>query len=380
MTSMKRTLAILTILLSFVAAAETYDVVVAGGSTMGDGRARSKALSKPALVLRFDDNKPPKQWREIAEIFEAANGRCSLAVNAARLNADQWQTLRELSERGHEIMDHTGQHAVFKLLLDNAADAESYSTVDFFDHVEQDGRLVLCRPEADLAHPQNVRVTAAMTAGLLRSDDPKFVATQRFSQKFYVPSTKTFYGLGKDCGSGLFKRGPEQKCSDFWGRWTTNSFAACEIILLANDAVQPSLDLLRAQARNSVSRFLAHGLPSPKTWIRPGGWETSVDWRRMKAVYGDEFGYAVADSTCGPGLTAHSPWCYRSDFAFFDQVQDVEKVYEKAANALAGGHSFAYISHQWTKDRANFLKLCRGLAAKLKANGIRLTTYSHIAD
>ena len=49
-------------------------------------------------------------------------------------------------------------------------------------------------------------------------------------------------------------------------------------------------------------------------------------------------------------------------------------------NALAGGHSFAYISHQWTKDRANYLMLCRGLAAMLKANGIRLTTYSHIAD
>ncbi len=100
----------------------------------------------------------------------------------------------------------------------------------------------------------------------------------------------------------------------------------------------------------------------------------------MKAVYGDEFGYVVADSTCGEGIVPFSPWCYRSDFAFFDSVPDVDKVYQKAAQALAEGHSFAYISHQWTKDRAQYLELCRGLAKKLKENGIRLTTYSHIAD
>ena len=339
-----------------------------------------RAKEKPALVLRFDDNKPPVQWREIAEIFEGIGGRCSFAVNAATLTEEQWTALGELSKRGHEIMDHTGQHAVVRLLLQDAAEAEKCRSADFFDHVEGDGRTVLCRPEVDLAHPKNVRVKASMTAGLLRSDDPRFVATQHFSQKFYVPSTDAFYGLGKNCGAKLFKKGPEQKCSDFWGRWTTNSFETCEIVLLANDAVQPSKDLLRAQAKNSLSRFAAHGLPAPKTWIRPGDWETSVDWRRMKAVYGDEFGYRVADSTCGEGHGPYSPWCYHSDFAFFDSVPDVEKVYRKAAKALAGGHSFAYISHQWTKDRKQYLDLCRGLAAKLKENGVRLTTYSHIAD
>ena len=52
----------------------------------------------------------------------------------------------------------------------------------------------------------------------------------------------------------------------------------------------------------------------------------------------------------------------------------------KAAAAIAGGHSFAYISHQWTKDRPKYLDQCRQLAEKLKANGIRITTYSHIAE
>lgn len=339
-----------------------------------------QASEKAALVLRFDDNKPPAQWREVAGIFEQSGGRCSFAVNAAWLNEKQWSALRELSERGHEIMDHTGQHAVFKLLLPDAADAEKYRSSDFFDHAEQDGRLLLCRPELDLTNPKNVRVQASMENGLLHSDDPKFLTAQHFSRKFYVPSTGALYGLGKDCGSRLFKKGPEQKCSDFWGRWTTNSFAACEIVLLDNDAVQPSKDLLRAQARNSVSRFVSHGLPAPKTWIRPGGWETSVDWRRMKSVYGDEFGYVVADSTGGAGVVPYSPWCYRSDFGFFDQVPDVEKVYGKAAKSIAGGHAFAYISHQWTKDRAHYLQQCRELAAKLKENGIRITTYSHIAE
>lgn len=334
-----------------------------------------QAASGAALVLRFDDNKPAAQWREIAEIFEAVGGRCSFAVNPAGLNEEQWAALRDLASRGHEIMDHTAQHAMFKLRLDSAAEAEACRTADFFDHAE--GGLVLCRPELDLAHPGNVRVKASMTAGVLRSDDPRFLSAQSFSRKFYVPSTGALYGLGKDCGGGLFKKGPEQRCSDFWGRWTTNSFAACEIVLLDGTAVQPSKALLRAQAKNSVSRFAAHGLPAPKTWIRPGGWETAVDGRRMKAVYGDEFGYAVADSTCG--VARWSPWNYPSDFAFFDEGKSVDEVYEKAVGVLRSGRSFAYISHQWTKDRPKYLEQCRALAAKLKENGIPMTLYSRIS-
>jgi len=340
--------------------------------------AAEKPAKAGALVLRFDDNKPVSQWQELSEIFEAVGGCCSFAVNAASLNEEQWAALRRLSARGHEVMDHTAQHAVFKLLLDTPVEAEKYRNADFFDHAE--GRLVLCHPELDLAHPKNVRVKASMKEGILRSDDPSFVERQGFSQKFYVPTLKRLYGLGKDCGGSLFKKGPEQKCSDFWGRWTTNSFEACEIVLLDDEAVQSSKDLLRAQARNSMARFAAHGLPAPKTWIRPGGWETSVHWRRMKEIYGDEFGYKVADATCGISMWARSPWNFRSDFAFFDQGKSVDEVYEKAWGVISHGHSFAYISHQWTTDRAKYLDQCRTLAAKLKENGIRMTTYSHIAD
>jgi len=353
-------------------------VVCLAGMVLAGDAASSGPIRPGALVLRFDDNKPVSQWRELAEIFEAANGRCSFAVNSASLSEEQWKGLRELSARGHEVMDHTGQHAVFALLLDTLDEVEKLRGADFFDHAE--GRRVLCRPELDLSHPKNVRVQASMTNGLLRSDDPAFLKAQGFSRKFYVPSTRTLYGMGRNCGAGLFKKGPEQKCSDFWGRWTTNSFATCEIVLLDGEAVQPSKDLLRAQARTSVARFKAHGLPTPKTWIRPGGWETSVDWRRMKEVYGDEFGYKVADSTCGVSPRERSAWHYPSDFAFFDQGKSVDEVYGKAVGVIKSGRSFAYISHQWTKDRAKYLEQCRGLAAKLKENGIRITTYCHVAD
>ena len=241
-------------------------------------------------------------------------------------------------------MDHTPQHAIFKL--------------------EHDGKIDLYRPEVDLAHAGNVRVQASMTNGVLRSEDPAFIKVQRARLKFFVPSTGKLYGLGTDCGPKL-KESAEQKCSDFWGRWTKDSFERCEVVLLDDMAVQPSLELLRAQARESVASFKAHELPPPKTWIRPGGWEGPVDWRRMKAVYGDEFGYKIVDSSGGEGLEPYSQWNYSSDFGFFDFVPDVEKVYAKAVAALERGHSFAYISHQWTKDRAKYLDQCRQLAAKL---------------
>ena len=349
----------------------------------GDGGARPSAgAARPgAFVMRFDDNKPVSQWQEVAEVFEAIGGRCSFAVIPAWLSEEQWAALRDLSARGHEIMDHNPQHAVFKLTYANAADAEKCRSKPFFDHIDKGGKVVLCKAELDLDHPGNVRFQATMTNGVLRSDDPAFVRVQKCSRKFYVPSTGKAYGMGKDCGGRLFKKGPEQKCSDFWGRWTDESFGPCEIVVFMSDAaVQPSLDLLRAQAELTRSLFVSHGLPPPKTWIRPGGWDGGVDWRRMKAVYGDEFGYAVVDSTLADGMPAGAPWCRRSDFRFFDNDPDVGQVYGRVAAACAKGESFAYISHQWTKDRAKFLEQCREFAARLKAGGIRMTTYSHIAE
>ena len=67
------------------------------------------------------------------------------------------------------------------------------------------------------------------------------------------------------------------------------------------------------------------------------------------------------------------------DFAFFDEGKSVDEVYEKTVGVLRSGRSFAYISHQWTKDRPKYLDQCRALAAKLKENGIPMTLYSRIA-
>ena len=353
---------------------------VALGDSAAFTATASSAAPVPcaAIVLRFDDNKPVSQWCEVAEIFEAVGGRCSFAVCAAGLDEKQWATLRELSRRGHEIMDHTAQHAMFQLKMDTPAAAEVFRNADFFDHIE--GSRVLCRPEADLENPKNVRIRASMTNGFLRSDDPKFLSAQFFAQKFYVPSSDMFYGLGKDCGGGLFKRGAEQRCSDFWGRWTTNSFDDCEIVLLAREAVQPSKNLVRAQAKNSVSRFLAHGLPAPKTWIKPGGWEFGCDGNRLKEIYGDEFGYVVADETIR--VERWTPWHYPSDFGFFDNGASVDEVYERAVKSIRAGRTYPYISHQWTTkiSRPEFLRRCRELAARLKANGVPIATYSSVGE
>lgn len=82
-----------------------------------------------------------------------------------------------------------------------------YRTADFFDHLERGGKLVLCRPEVDLAHAGNVRVQASMTNGVLRSEDPVFLKVQRARLKFFVPSAGKLYGLGTDCGPKLKANG-----------------------------------------------------------------------------------------------------------------------------------------------------------------------------
>ncbi len=342
---------------------------------------------KPRLfAMRFDDNKSPEEWNEVAEIFEKEGLRCSFAVCASTLNAKQVECLRELAARGHEIMDHTPQHAMFRITYPDAESFAAGRSRPYVAQVDEASRTVRCRPELNLSHPSAFKFRASIVKGKLEGLSPEALKRLTFSRKFFDAADVTK-------GYGVRKSDDDSRpVADFWGRDVREDVSEREFILLDQQAITTSKELRRDQAALTRRIFDKYGLPRPTFWIQPGGWEAFLDWRRLKEVYGDEFGYigadACVDSPPIPGCGANQDglkrrWAFRPGWDYFDQQPDIEKVKANVAKAMAQGRPYYYISHQWTRrlpgGRAEWLAKTREFAAWLREAKVPMGTVSQVA-
>lgn len=97
------------------------------------------ATTVAGFAMRLDDNHRPEEWRQVAECFETEGLRCSFAVVSSRLSPEQGACLRELAERGHEIMDHTAQHAMYVLQFCDADAVACHRSLTYVSHMRAGG-------------------------------------------------------------------------------------------------------------------------------------------------------------------------------------------------------------------------------------------------
>ena len=269
-----------------------------------------------AFVLRFDDNHSPYEWRRVADIFERRAMRCSFAVNSAGLSEEQGECLRELSSRGHIVMDHTPNHSFYKATYHDEAAFERAKKLPFVRKIDCLMRTLYFGCEKSDAHPMNRKVRANIKANIIMfpdGDGPKKVQ--------YV-----FVGMsGGDEIWGLKQGENGLMLLDFWRRPLKKeiNILDCELIVYDQAALQPSDDLLRELASITCERFDHFGLPRPRVWVRPGGWDPGISWMRLEHIYGREFGYNGADSRID-GVWRGSRWTTGYDeMYFFDQGADI---------------------------------------------------------
>ena len=345
------------------------------------------ATPATAVAFRFDDNHAPDDWHAVAEAFKAENARCSFAVVSGGLSDEQGACLKALSDDGFEIMDHTAAHAVYVAQWLKEADYAA-ACVDmapgaaWFAAANASARKVRFKPEIDLAHAKNVRFMGRVTGGALYCDDADTAAQLTFSKKVWIPSKAALFGVASITADG------GRKLREFYGETDqTFDLADEEMVLVDQIAIQPSPDVLRIQARATRANFAVFGLPAPKTWIQPGGWEAFVDANRLKAVYGGEFGYTGADCVMPKERCWYAtdddtpaelvPWMQRPSFFYFDEGATYEEVLAQIQKAQALGKPLVFISHlSWTKagGRAAWIDLTRRVLQWMKENGIPALT------
>lgn len=304
------------------------------------------------VCFRFDDNKPPEQWRMMGELFERYGYRMSLALVSQELNENHARVLRELAGKGHSLMDHLPNHAVYRIRARTPREFEEYSRLPFVDHADPKNRQVCFRYELNREHPRNKRFRASIRGGVLCAFPDSMKRELGSTRKILMPSDGKVYGIRI--------RNGERRLADFWGGKAIppDQENAEFVLLAANAAIQPSDALLRFLGSVSRANFQAAGLPVPRSWIQPGGWECFVSAEKISGIYGREFGYRSAD--CVPGSSRLN--CFfndpasgiqrfrmRPDFTGLDNGQDIPAMKRKIAESLAKHQVKIFISHMWVQ-------------------------------
>ncbi len=340
-----------------------------------------------AVAIRFDDNHAPEKWKAVAEVFEKADSRCSFAVCSGRLTPEQGKCLKELSDRGFEIMDHTSSHAIYEvqyLLQEDFAKVNTNQA--FVAKVNAETRKIYCTADVDLKHEKNFIFRASVSNSVLVCTDANMTSRLSWTKKVWIPSKKALFGI-------VFSEG-RMELRDFWRKYVPDfNLAQCEMVLVHQGAIQPCADLLRMNAEATKANFAHFGLPSPKTWIQPGGWEAFVDARRLRDVYGAEFGYTGADCVMPIEASWSSVdfiapdewrrWMQRPSFTFFDNGETLQQAWGPVAKALKVRRPLPIISHI-SVSRAGglekWLDLTRQYLKRLKDEKVATLTWAQMSD
>ncbi len=334
--------------------------------------ASASAAPEASFTLRMDDNKPVAWWRDVGAAFERHGFRCSFAVNAAALSEKQGECLRELAERGHEILDHTPSHHLFVIVYPDQASFERASRLPFAHDANPDTRKVCFNAEADDAHPSNKTFRASVVDGALIPAG-QFAGKQPPARFLKLPGHDGVFGYKAESGRFVLR--------DFWGRTPKETLQAeeCDVLGYSDWALQPSDGLLRELASVTRERFDHFGIPRPKVWVFPGGWCGRIRQEAMERVYGRGFGYIGADAQLGPVQRREGRWfAAYNDMEFFDGASpaDPDALAEKISAKVAAGKSQITLSHMQTKDAAAFLERTERFLQRLEELGVKVTTLS----
>lgn len=334
------------------------------------GRIPDAASPSPAFTMRFDDNRPAQWWRDVCGIFECHGFRCSLAVNSTLLSESQGACLRELAERGHEIMDHTPSHSIDSIVYPDQASFERASRLPFAHDADPAQRRVFFEWEADDDDARNVTFRAKVVDGELVPAGA-FAGKKPPARFFKLPGHPGVFGYKEEEGRFLLR--------DFWRRTPaeTIQLEECDVLGYSGWALHPCDGLLRELASVTRERFDHFGIPRPTVWIFPGGWCGPVRQDAMERVYGGEFGYIGADAQLGPAKSCEGRWfaAYNSmEFFDGDSAATPEELVGKIEARIASGKSHVTLSHMQTRDIQGFLEKTERFAALLEERKVPVLT------
>ena len=346
-------------------------------------------LAVAGVVFRFDDVHDAAKWRQVAEAFESEGARASFAVPIGWVReASKEEFLREAAKRGHDIMDHTYDHTMFSCRCRDKDDFSAVRGRSFVSAADLERQIVEFRFACETNHPLNRPFSGAVSNGVLIVSEETAAQLHRPS-KVYIPALDRYFGFypSKDGHLPLYSFYRQERVA-------VPDLSECEMLLCHPYAFSLSDDVLRFQAERSRKAFRRIGLPDPKVWIQPGGWDPWLPLEAFLRVYVREYGYVAAD--CIGGLDRRTDRTPAADpntdsytlrpCNFFDNSSVTpESIRRQILSPRHEGRPLCFLSHMsvpvsmrggWNE----WLAETRSLLRWLRHEGIPVCTFSGVAE
>jgi len=341
---------------------------------------------RAGLCFRGDDNHSPAKWRKLTEIFERYGYPVCASLNLLKKahDAKYMAFVKDLQDRGHEVMDHSPTHRVFSTELPIAEDAAAYADKPGVDHVC--GKTVYFQyvpPESVERRPTGL---ADVDGDRFTSSDIKEPVKWRWEPLIMFEGNRGVYMLA---GDGDFP----SRLKSLWGEDTVDLPARARVRFyrLRKGMVSVAPDALRYQTRITRDICKRYGIKPPVTWIQPGGSEPVLHRSLIKQVLGDEFGYTAAATYPDASLKCFNEYDPDEDKRFGMQWGSFqEDRYDLAHNkkVIAEGLAKRYVmvGHSHLNGRKEiggwegYLKNTEELLKWCRAKDIPVRTLSQWAD
>jgi low affinity Fe/Cu permease len=354
------------------------------------GRAQSAVSKRGGVCFEVADNQPLYKQLAYSRLFEKYSYKASFALNFAGIVADpEYATfVRVLQSNGHEVMDHTPDHAVqYFTSLDDARIFENQLGVD---HVK--GNLVCLGYEAIDTLSATFVSVGRLVGNIIISGRPgDFLNWGDTNESFvYVATLKLLFTVRFIQNSCSLDQDTLTLAS-FWNEnlapLLEGQYRFLRIPRTAVDMKREAVELLARQSRNlSVQLRLA----DVRAWVQPGGPYPLLTADEIKSVYGNEFGYQSALSIVNPSLNCYGEYDPRltKRFGLIHGAFNLEQQsFAEARSIIADRAARHYVSiqgvHYWVRDQDwnGFLTRHDSLLSWCRANSDRilLKTYSEWA-
>ncbi len=258
------------------------------GGAVGAVGAEEIVAREGGLGFRFDDNQTAAKWREMAAVFEKHGFPMMMSLNYGTLLSAPSELITELrrcAAAGHELMDHTPYHSLYRYRPVDADSLEKLRNHPAVDHVA--GGTVFFRYVVRPEHSTE-DFTGTVDGKILKVPSE----TAKLLQKewvIYSPEQKTAFMTAKN--------GEDFELRSFWDERNVDlgkcgEFRFRILRRFWDFGIHPeALRILAEATRDAADRL---DLPKPVTWIQPGGREPIIFAEDVREVYGRDFQYTSA--------------------------------------------------------------------------------------
>ena len=348
---------------------------------------------KGGICFRTDDDQNISKYLEYAALFDKYKQKFSFAiylggsVGGHEITPAYISGLKQLQTNGHEMMDHTPQHATnyFTTILPT----DYYLNNPGVERISGN-KVELKHADVNLADAKRTGYVN-INGNIITSTGGIFSSYSKSDCYLYFPSLNKLVFISE--WAGWVSKDTVQVLDPWYNDIDLGIHQNVQFYNFDYNNIHLTIDAIKVLAEESMRLSNYYNLDRPYTWIQPGSYYPRVHRNEAKQALGDALGYKSAGLYMEPSLKVFNEYNPNNDKQFgidwgdfqedswsLNQCEQVIADGIAKHHVLTGHSHFIYLDDGSKINWQDFLNRTEGLLQWCTANNIPIKTYSQWAD